>query len=85
MSQPVPNVPVTALIPRDFIEVAQYLDCTTVELLWLLAEDLCANPPACLEAVARGPVPARSTLSKVIPFPPSPRRSAQGPPWSRVP
>ena len=73
------NVPVTALIPRDFIDQAQRLGSTVVELLWLPAEDLCANPPESLAAVTRGPVPPRSTLSNVIPLPPqNTRRREQG-------
>ena len=74
MSQSIPNVPVTALVPQDFGAQAQRLGYTVVELLWLLAEDLCANPSRTVEAILRGPQPPRSTLAKIVPFPPQPQR-----------
>ena len=48
------NVPVgETWVPEDFPALAERLNCSPAELLWRLAEDLCAKPPSHLEIVKR--------------------------------
>lgn len=65
---PIGNITVPAEVLEDFPACANRLGYTPNEMLWLLAESLCANPPSEIRVVTKKKSRSVGLPSNVIAF-----------------